>query len=110
MFSIQVTLFGILHWFPLWFASASVLNHYPNQRWLIVDWVLGIKIKLDFRQDMNIFVQQNAFENVECKMSVNLFSPHCINILCSDIYLFYISGEYFFAMNRPSDKSLPIFI
>ena len=31
-----------------------------------------------------IFIQENAFENVVCKMAVILFRPQCVNRLCDN--------------------------
>ena len=49
-------------------------SHYLNQCWNIVNWTLRNKLQLNWNP--NIFVQENAFENV-CKMASILSRPQC---------------------------------
>ena len=41
-----------------------VPSHYLNQCWNIVNWTLKKKKQLNFNSNWNIFIQENAFENV----------------------------------------------
>ena len=50
---------------PTWTAP----SHYLNQCWNIVNWTLGNKIQLNFNWNSNIFIQENAYENVVCEMA-----------------------------------------
>ena len=43
-------------------------SHYLNQRWNIVNWTLGNNLKWNFNRNSNIYIQENAFENV-CEMA-----------------------------------------
>ena len=36
-------------------------------------------LQLDFNQNSNIFIQENAFESVVCKMAAILSRPQCVN-------------------------------
>ena len=38
------------------------------------------KLQLNFNRNSNIFIQENAFENVVCEMAAILFWPQCVNI------------------------------
>ena len=68
-------------------------GHYLNQCWNIVNWTLGNKLQWDLYQNLNIFIQENAFENVVWKMAAILSRPQCDNHhtdLCPSIQ----SGAY----------------
>ena len=43
--------------------------HYLNQCWNIVNWTLRNKLQWNFNRNRNIFVQENALENVVCEMA-----------------------------------------
>ena len=36
---------------------------------IIVNWTIGNKLQWTFNRNLNIFIQENAFENVVCKMA-----------------------------------------
>ena len=44
-------------------------SHYLNHCWNIVNWTLGNKFQWNFNRNSNIFIQENAFENVVCEMA-----------------------------------------
>ena len=44
----------------------------------IVDGTLRDKLQLNFRRNSNIFIQENAFENVVCEMASILSRPQCV--------------------------------
>ena len=44
-------------------------SHYLNQCWNVVNWTLGNKLQWNFNRNSNIFIQENAFENVVCEMA-----------------------------------------
>ena len=46
----------------------SHIKHYPNQRLRVIECAIG-----------NIFIKENAFENVICKMKTILFKYQCVN-------------------------------
>ena len=89
--------FAVLYWCLIhcglvtswWHRSGSTLalvmawtapSHYLNQCWNIVNWTLGNKLQWNFNRNSNIFIQQNAFENVVCKM-VSILSWPRLNVL-----------------------------
>ena len=45
----------------------------------IFNWTLWIKVKYNFYQDAIGFIQQNAFENIFCKMAAILSRLQCVN-------------------------------
>ena len=50
-----------------------------NQCWNIVNWTLRNKLQWNFNRNLNIFIEENAFENVAWKMAAILSRPQCIN-------------------------------
>ena len=54
-------------------------SHYLNQWWNIVNWTLRNKFQWNFNQNLNIFVQEYAFEDIVCKMVDILSRPQWVN-------------------------------
>ena len=52
-----------------------------SECWNIVNWTLGNKLQWNFNQNLNIFIQENAFENVIWKMAAIWSRPQCVNEL-----------------------------
>ena len=50
-----------------------VPSHYLNQWWNIVNWTVGNKCQRNLNQNLYIFSQENAFENVVCEMAAIFF-------------------------------------
>ena len=50
----------------------SAPSHYLNQCWHIVNWTIGNKFQWNFNRNSNIFIQENAFENVLCQNGTSL--------------------------------------
>ena len=67
------------HWFRQWHVAWTVPSHYLNQYWNIVKWTLRNKFQWNFNQNSNISIQENAFENVVCKMASILSQPQCVS-------------------------------
>ena len=55
-----------------WLVAWLVPNHYLNQCWNIVNWTPRTKL-----QNSCIFIQENPFQNVICKMAAILSRPQC---------------------------------
>ena len=53
-------------------------SHYLNQCWNIGNWTLRNKLHWIFNRNSNIFIQENAFENVVCEMAFILSRPLCV--------------------------------
>ena len=51
----------------VWLVACSVANYYPNQCWLIFNWIPGNKFQWNSNRDSNVFIQENAFEIVVCQ-------------------------------------------
>ena len=54
-------------------------NHYLNQSWNVVNWILGNQLQWYLNHNSYIFIQENAFENVVWKISAILSRPQCVN-------------------------------
>ena len=52
---------------------------YLNQCWDIVNWTLKNKLHWNFNRNSNIFIQENALENVVCEMAPILSRPQWVN-------------------------------
>ena len=66
-------------WFRWWLVAFSAPSHNPNQCWYIVNWTLVSKRQWKINDNSNIFIQENAFENVICEMAAILSRPQCVN-------------------------------
>ena len=49
---------------PLW--------RHCNECWIVVNWKLKNKLKWNIERNFYIFIQENAFQNVVCKMAATL--------------------------------------
>ena len=56
-------------------------SNYLNQCWIIVNWTHGNKPQWKLNQNLYIFIQENAFENVVWKMALILSQPQCVKSL-----------------------------
>ena len=65
-------------------------SHYLKQCWNILNWTLGNKLQWNLNRNLNIFIQENAFENVVWKMATILSRPQCVNF-----YHFYTSDVFY---------------
>ena len=61
-------------------------SHYLNQCWNIVNWPLRNKFQWNFNRNSYIFIHENAFEKVVCKMAAILSRPQCLNAHVSSFY------------------------
>ena len=53
-------------------------RHYLNQCWNIVNCTTGNKLQSNLKQNLYIFIQENAFENVVWKMASIVTRPQCV--------------------------------
>ena len=61
------------HWFRKWFVAWSAPNHHLNLHGLLtvgLKWITVMKLELRYQT-----INENAFENVVCKMAAILFRP-----------------------------------
>ena len=68
------------HWFRWWLVAWSAPSHYLKQWWNVVNWTLRNKLHWNFIPNSNIFIQQNALENVVCEMASILSRPQCVKM------------------------------
>ena len=54
-------------------------SHYLNQCWNIVNWSIGNKLKQNLYRKLYMITQENAFENVVCKMAAILSRLQHVN-------------------------------
>ena len=64
----------------------SAPSHYLNQCWNIVNWTLWNKDPWNLNRKSNIFIQENAFQNVVWKMAAILSRPQCVNATRASIW------------------------
>ena len=62
----------------LWIGTCLAPSHYLNQYWIIVNWTHRNKLQWNFNQNIIIFIWGNAFHNVVCKITTNLFWLQCL--------------------------------
>ena len=62
------------------YHSDPAPSHYMNQWWNVVNWNLRNKLLWNSYRNSYIFIQENAFENVVCKMVAILSRHQCVNI------------------------------
>ena len=72
-----------------------------DQWWNIVNWALRNKLQWNFVWNSNIFIQENALENVVCEMASILSRPQCVkgsqevgSPLVSYFVRFILSGSF----------------
>ena len=63
----------------VWLVAWSAPSHYLNQCWNIVNRTIRNKKQWNFYLNSNIFVHENAYENVVWKMVAILSRPECVN-------------------------------
>ena len=51
-----------------------------DQCWNIINWTLGNKLQWNFNRNSNIFIYENALENVVCEMASILPRPQCVKL------------------------------
>ena len=69
----------------IWLVAWTAPSHYLNQCWNTVNWTIGNKLQWNFNRNPNIFIQENAFENVGCEIASILSRPHHLGV--SSIYV-----------------------
>ena len=78
------------HWFRYWLVASSAPSHYLNQCWLIVNSTLRNKLQWNFNRNLNIFIQENAFENNTTKVWLIFKDGDCLRI-CISVHNFLTS-------------------
>ena len=63
------------HCFRKWLVACSVPSHHLDQYWRICYWATRDKIQWNLKLNIDIFVKENVFQTVVCKMSTILFQP-----------------------------------
>ena len=67
-------------------GSHNGLSPCRRQWWYIVNWNLKNKLKGNYNRNSNIFIQENAFENLVCEMAAILSRPQCVKkMILSDV-------------------------
>ena len=62
-----------------------------NQYWIMVNWAAQKKKQGNFNQNTNIFIQENPFEKVVCKMPMILCQSHCVKYRSPFPCMFWVS-------------------
>ena len=53
-------------------VACSAPSHYLNQCWLIVNWTFRDKLLWNSNRNSNVFIEENAIENVVCNFPAKL--------------------------------------
>ena len=69
------------HWFRQWFVTCSTPSYYLKQCWHIVNWTFENKLPWNANRNAKLFIHENAFENVVCKMEAILSRGRWGNLL-----------------------------
>ena len=71
-------------------------SHYLSQCWNIVNWMLRIEFQWNINRNSNIFIQENALENVVCEMASILCRPQCVK---DTLWMVQIRASYHYIIN-----------
>ena len=71
------------YWLRQWLGAYSAPSHCLNQWWPVVNLTHKNKLEWNFNQYVITFIQENALQNVVCKISWILIGHQCVNILIS---------------------------
>ena len=66
-------------WFRYWLVAYSAPNHHLNQCWCMFKTGPLKSFHLNFNQMSTVFIQENEFEDVVCKVAAILYQPQCVN-------------------------------
>ena len=86
------------HWLRWWLVAWSAPSHYRNQGRNIANWTHRNKLQLNFNPNSYIFIQEDAFENVDRKIAAISSPPQCVNN--------YSILVHIMAWRRPNNKTL----
>ena len=67
------------HWFIWCFVTCLTPNPYLKQCWPVANRTIKNKFQWYFNQNTAIFIQENLYENIVCKLAAILFRPQCVN-------------------------------
>ena len=74
-------------------------SHYLNQCWDIVNQIFSNPLQWNFNRSSNIFIQENALENVVCKVADMLSWPqyvsHIMHSFFTDTGIIHTTGPWF---------------
>ena len=73
-------------------APWTVPNHYLKQCWNNGNWTLKKKLQWNFNWNSNIFIQENVFELVICKMAAILSRGRIVK--CSTVYTTILCSRF----------------
>ena len=62
-----------------WFVACSAPSHYLNHCCIIVNWTQRNKVQSNCIWNSNIFIQENASENVVWEIAAILSQSQCVN-------------------------------
>ena len=69
------------YWFRHWLVACLAPSNFLNWCWLAVNWTLGNKLQWNLNQNSKIFIHENAFACIICKMSAILSQSQWVNDL-----------------------------
>ena len=66
---------------------------YLNQCWNIVNWTPRNKLQWNFNRSSNIFIQENALDDVVCETVSTLSRPQCVKTISNSLNIDFIHGD-----------------
>ena len=72
------------HWFRYWLVAYSSPNYYLNHWWVVVNWTLRNKLQWNFNHNTDLFIHENASENIVCEMTTILSRGRWVKGYCWD--------------------------
>ena len=86
------------------FVDCSAPSHLLNQCWFIVNQIFMNKFQWNLNQNANIFIQENTFQNVVCKMFAILYRPQYVgNNVKRRSKLNFLSFAHWYSPSRTGD-------
>ena len=79
-----------------WLVALSAPSHYLNQCWNVVNSTLRHKLQWNVYRNSNIFIEDNALENVVCKMASIFLGLNVLtmNFRTTPPWYMYYSHQY----------------
>ena len=83
---------------------------YLNRCWNIVNWTLGNKLQWNYNRNSNIFIEENAFENVVCEMMFISSRPQCVKVKSKSKYKRFTESQKTMYAGLPTVTEFQYFV
>ena len=90
----------VQHCFSEWLVTCLVPSHYLNQWWRIVNRSFRNKLQWNSNQNIKLFIDENAFENVICKRAAILSRERWVKPVGNMELMILINTLFFIACHQ----------